>query len=190
MNRRLAKQLTGLLILIALSLLGVGVSQTGDLTAPDLAEQIKPGYHKVVSISDGDTFQVQIAGKRETIRMIGIDTPETRDPRKPVQCFGTTSSNKLKELLGGATVRLEGDPASGDRDKYQRLLRWVYLEDGRFANQLMVQEGYAFAYTIFPNSKLEDFRAWEREAREANRGLWAGCSVNEANDKRETTPAQ
>lgn len=187
MQRRLTKKLTTLLILLLLSALGIGISQTGELTAPKLDQPIQPGYHRVVSVSDGDTFQVEIAGKRETIRMIGIDTPETRDPRKPVQCFGKAASARLTVLLQDKTVRLEGDPASGHRDKYQRLLRWVYLEDGSFVNQLMVQEGYAFAYTIFPNGKLEQLRSWEREARDAKRGLWAGCQVQEADDKRETT---
>lgn len=186
MSRPTIKKLLIFTLLVGLSVLGVGVSQTGDLTMPSFEANTPPGYHRVVEVSDGDTFKVKIAGVTETVRLIGIDTPETKDPRKPVQCFGRAASDVAKKLLKGKLVRLEGDPESGDRDKYQRLLRFAYLEDGTFYNQHMVEQGYAFAYTIFPNSKLELFRGWERQAREANRGLWAGCSVNETNDKRQT----
>ncbi|TAK89734.1 nuclease [Patescibacteria group bacterium] len=185
MPRRYIKKLLIAVALVGLSALGAGVTQTGDLRLPD-PERTPPGYHRVVEVSDGDTFKVKIAGVTETVRLIGIDTPETKDPRKPVQCFGRAASDEAKHLLKGKLVRLEGDPESGDRDKYQRLLRFAYLEDGTFYNQHMVEQGFAFAYTIFPNSKLELFRSWERQAREAKRGLWAGCPVSESNDKRQT----
>lgn len=184
-KRRLIRTLFYLIIILGFSSLGISLNQTGELDAPR-SLNIKPGYHEVVEVIDGDTIVVKIAGKNETVRYIGIDTPETKDPRKPVQCFGKASTEEHKRILKDKVVRLEGDPTNTDRDVYKRLLRYVYLEDGTFVNQHMVQSGHAFAYTVFPNSKLEEFRTWEKEARENNRGLWAGCQVNESDDKRRT----
>lgn len=185
-KRRVTKFLAGLVIALILSAAGASITRTGEIDLPVLQAHTKPGYYQVSEVSDGDTISVDIAGKKETIRLVGIDTPETRDPRTTVQCFGIAASSKTKELLNGSLVRLEADPESDDRDRYGRLLRYVYLEDGTFINQLLVQEGYAFAYTLFPNSKLEDFRRWEAEAKQNGRGLWSGCSVDESNQKKQT----
>ena len=78
----------------------------------------KPGFNMVVKVVDGDTIDVQIGEKIERVRMIGVDTPETVDPRKTAQCFGKEASNKTKEMLGGKNVRLESDSTQDDRDKY------------------------------------------------------------------------
>ena len=173
-----------LFAIIILFFLGVSISNTGQLDSPK--EELKPGLYKVEDISDGDTIKVRIAGKTETVRLIGIDTPETKDPRTGVQCFGKIASEKMAHLVKDRWVRLEADTQSDDRDRYGRLLRYVYLEDGTFINQKMVEEGYAFAYTLYPNDKLEKFRDCERLARENNRGLWSGCSVNETKQKKQT----
>lgn len=129
---------------------------------------------KVNSVIDGDTIQVVIDSKKETLRLIGIDTPETVDPRKPVQCFGKEASAKAKSLLSGKSIRLESDPTQGERDKYQRLLRYVFLEDGTNFNKLMISEGYAHEYTYNTPYKYQaEFKQAQREA-EANKvGLWA-----------------
>jgi len=103
--------------------------------------------YSVVKVVDGDTLSVSINGKTETIRLIGINTPETVDPRKPVECFGKEASNKAKELLSGKRVRLETDSTQGDRDKYGRLLRYVWLEYDIFFNKQMISDGYAYEYT-------------------------------------------
>ncbi len=147
---------------------------------------VPPGYYPVVGVSDGDTITVTIAAKKEIVRLIGIDTPETRDPRKPVQCFGKAASTYAHTLLDGKVVRLESDPTNSDRDKYKRLLRYVYLQDGTLVNRSMIDGGYAFAYTLFPFTKMEEFRAAERQAREANVGLWAGCEVIKEGEKSQT----
>ena len=84
----------------------------------------------VTKVVDGDTIEVQFEGVKETIRFIGIDTPETKDPRKPVQCFGQEASNKMKELVENKQVILESDPSQGELDKYGRLLRFLFLPDG------------------------------------------------------------
>lgn len=133
----------------------------------------------MVKVSDGDTLSVNIDGKVEKLRLIGIDTPETVDPRKPVQCFGKEASNKARELLSGKKVRLESDLTQGDKDKYDRLLRYVILEDGTNFNELMIREGYAHEYTYKdPYKYWVDFKAAEREARTNQRGLWAEDTCN------------
>lgn len=131
-------------------------------------------FYKVSSVIDGDTIQVAINGEKTTLRLIGIDTPETVDPRKPVQCFGKEASAKAKSLLSGKSVRLESDPTQGERDKYQRLLRYVFLEDGTNFNKLMINEGYAHEYTYnIPYKYQSEFKQAQKEAGEDKRGLWA-----------------
>ncbi len=133
-----------------------------------------PSFVPVTKVVDGDTFDVLLDGKMERIRLIGIDTPETVDPRKPVQCFGVEASKTAKTLLTGKRVRLEIDPTQDDRDVYGRLLRYAYVEDGPFFNEYMVAEGYAHEYTYeIPYQFQQTFRDAERAAREAGRGLWA-----------------
>ena len=100
-------------------------------------------YYAVTNVVDGDTIKVNINGTVETLRLIGMDTPETVDPRKPVQCFGKEASNKAKELLSGTKVRLEKDPTQGELDKYGRTLAYIYREDGLFYNKHMIEQGYA-----------------------------------------------
>lgn len=170
-------------MVLVLAFIGLSVRDSGRL---DITTHGKPGMYRVASVSDGDTIKVEIVGKTETVRLIGIDTPETNDPRTEVQCFGAVASNKAKELLDSNLVRLEADGQSDDRDRYGRLLRYVYLENGTHINQYMVENGYAFAYTLFPNSKLENFRQWESEARANNRGLWSGCVIDESQQKKQT----
>lgn len=131
--------------------------------------------NKVIKVIDGDTIQVNIEGKTESIRLIGIDTPETVDPRTTVQCFGMEASNKSKELLTGKNVLLEADSTQGERDIYNRLLRYIFLEDGTNVNKLMILEGFAHEYTYQSNpyKYQNEFKLAETEARENKRGLWA-----------------
>ncbi len=130
--------------------------------------------YKVTKVVDGDTIAVDISGKVETLRLIGINTPETVDPRKPVECFGKEASNKAKEILTGKNVKLEAESTQGERDKYNRLLRYVFLDDGTNFNKLMISEGYAYEYTYdIPYKYQTEFKQAEKEAREAQRGLWA-----------------
>jgi micrococcal nuclease len=138
------------------------------------------GLYKVQRVIDGDTISVSINGKNETLRLIGMDTPETVDPRKPVQCFGREASAKAKEILTGKMVRLEDDRTQSNRDKYQRLLRYVFLEDGTFFNKLMIEEGYAHEYTYQSNpyKYQAEFMEAEKQARENNRGLWSPDSCD------------
>lgn len=133
-----------------------------------------PASVPVLRVVDGDTFSVLIDGKKETVRVIGLDTPETVDPRKPVQCFGNEASLRAKELLEGKRVRLEADATQGERDKYQRLLVYAYLLDGTLFNKRMIEEGFGHEYTYKTPYRFQaEFKDAERRAREEKRGLWA-----------------
>lgn len=124
-------------------------------------------------VVDRDTIQVWLCGRAEKVRLIGVDTPETVDPRKPVQYFGREASAFTMRLVPGQHVILRDDPMDQNRDRYHRLLRYVFLQDGTFVNAEIIRQGYGFAYTKYPFSLTEEFRALEREAREQGRGLWA-----------------
>lgn len=135
---------------------------------------------KVVRVIDGDTIEVDIKGELKKVRFVGINTPETVDPRRSVQCFGKEASAKTKELLDGKEVILEKDIS--ETDKFGRLLRFVFLklEGGQtlFVNDYLVREGYAFASTYPPDVKeAQRFKEAQAEAREAKLGLWQKCPV-------------
>lgn len=140
---------------------------------------ISKTFYKVLKVIDGDTINVDLNGKSETLRLIGIDTPETVDPRKPVQCFGREASSKAREILSGKAVFLEADPTQGERDKYNRLLRYVFTTDGTFYNKLMISEGFAHEYTYnTPYKYRDEFKFAQNYARDNKKGLWAdnACS--------------
>jgi micrococcal nuclease len=131
-------------------------------------------YYKVTKVTDGDTLHISMDGRDETVRLIGINTPETVDPRRPVECFGKEASARMKEIAGGKIVRLEYDDSQSLRDTYDRLLAYVYLEDGQMINRKMVAEGYAYEYTyLTPYRYQREFRDLQRLAQGAKRGLWA-----------------
>ncbi len=127
---------------------------------------------KVQRVSDGDTFVATVKGRRERIRVIGVDTPESVAPNQPDEPYGEEASDFAKHYLDGETVRLAGD--AEPRDRYGRMLAYVWLEDGTFWNALLVAEGYAQQLTIPPNVTYERlFRRLVSEARREDRGLWA-----------------
>lgn len=130
----------------------------------------------VQRVIDGDTIEL-VAG--EIVRYIGIDTPESVHPDKDVMCYGWESAQINRQLVEGKNIRLEKDVS--EKDRYNRLLRYVYLEDGTFINLYLVKNGYATSYTYPPDVKYQDlFREAELEARNANTGLWAACQDNQA----------
>lgn len=147
------------------------------VTAPKNDSQYT--YYSVTSVVDGDTVKVNINGTIETLRLIGLDTPETVDPRKEVQCFGKEASNKGKELLTGKKVRIETDPSQGDKDKYGRTLAYIYTESGIFYNKYMIEQGYAHEYTYNSAYKYQaEFKQAQKTA-EANKvGLWSPTTCN------------
>jgi micrococcal nuclease len=138
-------------------------------------------------VVDGDTVVVSTG---ETLRLIGMDTPETVDPRKPVQCFGREASKRAHQLLDGASVRLTYDPTQGRLDKYGRTLAYVWLADGRLYNEVMIADGYAHEYTYaIPYRFQSRFLAAERAARRAERGLWSPTTcAGDTSTPSSTTP--
>jgi len=127
---------------------------------------------QVVRVIDGDTIQVCcVFGDREKVLYIGINTPETKHPTKGVEHFGKEASEANRKLVDGKTVSLEFDVEQ--RDRYGRLLAYVFLKDGTFVNAWLVEHGYAQVMTVPPNVKHQElFLKLQREAREAKRGLW------------------
>lgn len=144
---------------------------------------VHPPTYEVVSVTDGDTFKVNIAGKVETVRVVGINTPETVDPRRPVECFGKEASKKLSSLLLGKQVVLEPDAQQGDRDRYGRLLRFVQLDELGDIGLIMIQEGYAHEslYSSTPHIHRDAYVQAQTEAQTAKRGMWADnvCPISE-----------
>ena len=154
--------------------------------APATFEQEPRGFESgvVTRVVDGDTIEVEITGRRGgpgageaavgreyTVRLIGIDTPESVDPRRPVECFGREASAATEALLAGEEVRLVKDVSETDR--FDRLVRYVYLGE-EMANARLVVNGYANAYTYPPDVRHSSlFVALEREARDDDRGLWS-----------------
>ena len=127
-------------------------------------------FYLCTRVVDGDTIIIEMNGKQERVRLIGVDTPETKHPKKPVEHFGKEASAFTKRMVEGKKVTLEYDLEK--RDKYDRLLAYVYLEDGTFINAEIIKQGYGFAYTRFPFKHLEDFRQHEDDARSSGKGLW------------------
>ena len=127
----------------------------------------------VARVVDGDTVEVEFRGRTLTVRLIGIDTPESVAPGEPVQCFGLEASSYTAERLEGESVRLQFDIER--IDPYGRTLAYVWLGDELF-NETLVREGYAFVTTYPPDVRYVDrFRAAQREARSAGRGVWGRC---------------
>jgi len=129
--------------------------------------------HTVLEVIDGDTVKIDYDGTATTVRLIGVDAPETVHPEKPVEFYGKQASAFLKNLLKGESVYVEVPAAPSDRDKYDRLLAYLYRSpDGLFVNLEIVRQGYGHAYTEFPFEHLELFRHYEKVARESEKGLW------------------
>ncbi len=133
----------------------------------------------VVRVIDGDTL---VLDGGERVRLIGVDTPETVHPNKPVERFGREASAFTKRQAEGKKVHLEYDSGTGRKDRYGRTLAYIYLPGNTLLNLEIIRQGYGHAYTRFPFSKMEEFRAAEREAREEGRGLWAEAAAEAESD--------
>lgn len=124
----------------------------------------------VTEVIDGDTIEIESG---EKVRLIGIDTPETVDPRRPVGCFGPEASDKAKELMEGRLVKLEKDVS--EKDKFNRLLRYIYV-DQLFINEYLVREGFAHASSFPPDIRYQNLlNQAEGEAKINQKGLWSSC---------------
>src|SRR5688500_18116756 len=164
---------TRLLVLVLIVALAAVASVRSDRDDGDAEPADRPGEARVVRVVDGDTVRVRVEGREETVRLIGIDTPETVHPSKLVECFGKEASNHAAKLLpDGTRVRLERDVEL--RDRFDRLLAYVYrVEDDLFVNLALVRDGYAAAATYPPNvAHTDELVAAAAEARREGRGLW------------------
>ena len=172
-------RLAVLLLLIVLSMLGA---------LRCAATNTPPGLFRVVSVVDGDTVKVDANGTVKTVRYIGINTPETVDPRRGVEPYGPEASAANKGMVQGKMVRLERDVSETDR--FGRLLRYVYVDDV-MVNAWLVEQGYAQAISYPPDVKYQDlFLRLQREARDARRGLWGLQPAGTKNNGTGPAPAK
>ena len=180
-KRNILSACIAVLILLAahFNLIDLQSNSVPEVVTPTPVSAASSGFGNalVVRTVDGDTLEVSEDGKAdsEKIRLLGVNTPESVDPRKPVECFGKEASHFTDELMTGKRVELVSDPTADNVDKYGRLLRFVELEDGTNLNETLLREGYAYAYLSFPLSaeKKALYHALEQEAKAAERGLWS-----------------
>jgi micrococcal nuclease len=165
-------------IVIALLLViaaGAGASSSGVFDGDHTGSPAAAGEGRVVKVVDGDTIHVLVSGRREKVRYIGVDTPETKHPTKGVQCYGRAAATFNGRLVGGERVRLVRDVE--ERDRYGRLLAYVYrARDGLFVNAELARLGYALPLSLPPDVRhAARFAALALEARHARRGMWSVC---------------
>ncbi len=180
---RMAAPVLALVLSVASALVAPAVALPGTSATPTpIVESIPGGATEttVASVSDGDTIRVDLGGETKTVRLILIDTPETRKPNSPVECFGSEATARVKALLPeGTTVYLERDVSEADR--YGRLLRYVWVPEGGtdrgyLLDERLVREGYAALYTYPPDVKyVERIRAAQQAAVAEQAGLWGKC---------------
>ena len=165
------------LVVAAFALLATNLACTGN---PDA---VGDGLAVVTHVVDGDTIDVEIGGRTERVRLIGIDTPETKKPNTPIECWGPEASAFTTSLLPkGTEVRIERDVVG--RDDYGRLLGYVHLVDaagtggmGTFVNMQIIEQGFARPLTIEPNSTFaREFADAAGRASRADIGMWGACS--------------
>ena len=180
---------TLLTVMLALAATGCGtslesVTPSGPATAPPAQPRPRGEVLRgpVVYVSDGDTIGVRLNGEVQRVRLLGIDAPETKDPDRPVQCYGPQASARAHVLMPrGASVTIVTDPTQDRIDKYGRLLAYVF-RTGRPkpVNEQLITDGAARVYVYRrsrPPRRTADFRRAEAGARTANRGLWGACPV-------------
>lgn len=173
-KKKLAQLITALIITI------VGFYWQAAEAPVNSLDISQAGMYKVVSIADGDTITVDMEGKKEKIRFIGVDTPEIHHggSTAPTECYGDLATNFTTELIAGQRVKLVADSKGSNRDRYGRLLRYVYNFEDKPIDQLLVSEGYGFAVSGFAYSKKEQYLELMDQAEAADRGLWAKCEID------------
>ena len=138
--------------------------------APVLAQT---GPAQVDRVIDGDTISVRLDGDRDTVRVTGVDTPETTHPTRGVESYGPEAADDTTARLTGATVRLDLDPAGDQQDAAGRMLRYVMLSTGEHRNATRIREGYARATGTFPYARQRECLQLEAQARQAGPGHWS-----------------
>ncbi len=161
--------------LLTFLLLAIAAGAAAAAAGRDRSAAPPPETVTVVKVFDGDTIVVLRGGREVTVRLIGVDTPETERPKTPVQFFGPEASDFTRRSLLGKTVRLEFEPPGrpgGSVDKYGRLLAYVFTADGANFNLELVRLGYGRAYLRYPFTRQREFAKAEQAARTAGIGMW------------------
>jgi micrococcal nuclease len=138
----------------------------------------RPNGATVVRVVDGDTLKVSVGGMYRSVRLLGIDTPETHRPGTPIECGGPEASAHMRALVRpGTAVTLEADPTQDRTDRYGRLLAYVRLPDGRLAEDEQLRAGWAISYVFAgrPVGRYAELRRAEAVGRAARRGVWGAC---------------
>lgn len=143
------------------------------LSAPREASPAPLQKGRVVTVHDGDTITVRLSTGNEKVRLVGIDSPELDDQRPDYRAAGLAARDYARSVVEGITVTLEADTKQPDRDRYDRLLRYVILGDGTNLNEELVRKGYARVYDRFKFDLKARFREAEAEARAGSLGLWS-----------------
>lgn len=146
------------------------------LPSANIEEFKSKGYVYVYKVVDGDTIKVFDGHSTNTVRLLGINTPEVKSGVTKEQCYGPEASAYSKSILTHKFVRLETDISQPDRDKYNRLLRYVYLPDGTFINDILVKEGYARVFDKYPASKTPELTISQNLAKVHAAGMWRSCN--------------
>jgi micrococcal nuclease len=185
--RTLQKKKRGLNTMLISFLLGAALLLVQAWLSPTLQpenQQEEVGaLSRVVRIVDGDTVVIDRNNASETLRLIGVDTPELHHPTKPVQCFAREAAAYITSLLKDRSVRVVSDPSQDARDKYGRTLAYLYRDDGLFINKALIEEGYGYEYTYeVPYVYQKEFKAAQTDAREQQKGLWAPNTCNGKTD--------
>jgi micrococcal nuclease len=184
MTKRNQKKLAKFLVAIILSLVGL-YFQAGE---PKSNQPIQPGYYEVLSIADGDTITVDMEGKKEKIRFIGVDTPEVAHNSGEVnQCYAQKAKAFTETSIDGKRVKLVADDKGSNRDRYGRLLRYVYNYQNSPIDEQLVSEGYGFAVDGFTYSKKEQYLSLMNQAEQNRKGLWGICSIDRSKGYPEVT---
>ncbi|HRV75847.1 MAG: thermonuclease family protein [Candidatus Nomurabacteria bacterium] len=138
------------------------------------------GYYDVVSIADGDTITVDMEGKKEKVRFIGVDTPEIYHggDTSPSECYGEKAKAYIEAAIDNKRVKLVADEKGSNRDKYGRLLRYVYNYQNLSLDETLVSEGYGFAVDGFAYSKKQEYLSLMNDAENNKKGLWAICKID------------
>ena len=182
------KKIFGGFLLSLISILFLILNQNFTFTESEnvlgsaMAEIESTGSYVVEQVVDGDTIKVWIDGELKTVRVANINTPETVDPRKPIECMGKEASEKMKELVENKQVVLETDQTQSEKDRYGRLIRFVFLPDGTDVGLKLISLGYAYAtpYGSEPHQYFETYETAQREAEQNKLGLWSPelCAEN------------
>jgi micrococcal nuclease len=185
--RTLQKKKRGLNTMLISFLLGAALLLVQAWLSPTLQPENQQeevsALSRVVRIVDGDTVVIDRNNATETIRLIGVDTPELHHPTKPVQCFAREAAAYITSLLKDRSVRVVADPTQDSHDKYGRTLAYLYRDDGLFINKSLIEEGYGYEYTYeVPYVYQKEFKAAQTDAREQQKGLWAPNTCNGKTD--------